>query len=123
MHVNLYAFVSPWFQVYLAFARFCGPSCVGPRGQARGSQSARVCVEGPWVCVLVAFGGGGGLCHKTTSVSVSPRVFSQVPSICPCVHVCVCESLRGPMYVQGCALCVYVLMSILSVRVMARAHV
>ena len=46
-------------------------------------------------------GGGeeGGLCHKTTSVSVSPRVFSQVPGICPRVHVCVCESFCGPMYV------------------------
>lgn len=80
-------------------------------------------LKAPGSVYLWLLGGGGGLCHKTTSVSVSPRVFSQVPSICPCVHVCVCESLRGPMYVQGCALCVYVLMSILSVRVMARAHV
>lgn len=126
MHVNLYAFVSPWFQVYLAFARFCGPSCVGPRGQAEVLSQQGFVLKAPgsvYLWLLCVCGGGRGLCHKTTSVSVSPRVFSQVPSICPCVHVCVCESLCGPMCVQGCALCVYVLMSILSVRVVARAHV
>lgn len=91
MHVNLYAFVSPWFQVYLAFARFCGPSCVGPRGQARGSQSARVCVEGPWVCVLVAFVcvWGGVVSQDNQCVRVSPCVLTGAQHLPLCACMCV----------------------------------
>lgn len=92
MHVNLYAFVSPWFQVYLAFARFCGPSCVGPRGQAEVLSQQGFVLKAPgsvYLWLLCVWGGEGVVSQDNQCVRVSTCVLTGAQHLPLCACMCV----------------------------------